>query len=89
MKKIKLACGLTCEVDERIANDFEVLWFLRKSDKDINYLFMALEKIFGSEATVDKLIECLKCEDGYVDNEKIGDVVTELFEQLGEDGKNS
>ncbi len=89
MKKVKLACGLTCEVDERITNDFEVLWFLRKSDKDINYLFKALEKIFGSEDTVDKLIECLKNEDGFVDYEKVGDVVTELFEQLGEDGKNS
>ena len=89
MKKGKLECGYSFKVDERVANDFEILWLLRKAGDDLNCLFEALEKIFGGKDEVDKLVQCLKDKDGFVETEKFGEVIPELFKKLGDDGKNS
>ena len=88
MREIELSCGYKGKIDERLANDFEVLWLLKKTDEDINCFFTVLEKIFGSEEEIEKLVECLRGEDGFVTNEAIGDAVTEALNALGEDGKN-
>ena len=88
MKKIKLSCGYEGKIDERVTNDFDILWKLRKVDKDLNCLFEVLNKLFGSDEEIDKLVECLKDEDGYVDNEKLTDAILETFNALGDAGKN-
>lgn len=89
--KGKLKCGYKFNVDDRIANDFEIAWLLRKATKEENdeFLYQALEKIFGGDDEIDKLVECLKDKDGFVDNANVGGVFEEIYLALGEAGKNS
>ena len=89
-KEVKLACGYKCKIDERVANDFDLLWKLRKMDDgDYNSIFDVLAKLFGDDDKIEKLMDCLRDKDGYVATDKIAEAIVEAINALGDDGKNS
>ncbi len=89
MKEIKLACGYEGMIDERVTDDFGLLWELRKADRgELGSIFNVLNKVFGDDENIESLMECLKEEDGIVPNEKLVDAILEALNSVGDDGKN-
>ena len=93
MKDIKLSNGFECKVDERIANDFELIQMLADAKKDVTVYPEVVLKIFGEKQT-KKLFESLR-KDGIVPTANLdgktysmADAVADAVMAAGGDVKN-
>lgn len=88
MKKITLECGLSLEIDERILNDMELVDDMAQADDgDPTGLSRLVLRLLGSDQR-KALYKQLRT-DGIVPTDKVLEAVKEIFEKLGEAGKNS
>lgn len=93
MKDIKLSNGFECKVDERIANDFELIQMLADAKEDATVYPKVVLKIFGKKQ-IEKLFESLR-KDGIVPTVNldgktysVADAITDAVMAVGGDVKN-
>lgn len=87
MKKIRLENGLNIEIQDNVTNNMELLDDLVDLDEGNGY---AISRIVGRILSKDekkKLYDHLRV-DGAVPVDKVVDAMKEIFDKLGEKGKN-
>ena len=89
MKKIRLDCGFTCEVDENLLDNMELVDALAEGrDGDALFISRICSLVFDKQ-TKKALYDHLRSEDGRVPVEDVNSAVIDLFNKLGTEGKNS
>lgn len=87
MKKGKTQCGFKYEIDEKLLDDMELIDALALAQgEDPTQLSVVVLKIFGAEQR-KRLYDHVR-EDGRVPVEKIANIISEVINSLGDDGKN-
>lgn len=88
MKKGKTNSGFKYEIDENIMDDMELVDALAAAQgDDPMQISVVVSKIFGPEQK-KKLYDHVRTEDGRVPIMSVADTIKEIFESMGEDGKN-
>ena len=86
-KKIELANGFKCTIDENVLDDMYFVDLLADADEKPYLLGRLAEKLFGKEQK-DKLYKHLETKDGRVPPTALSDAIEEAFNKLGEEEKN-
>lgn len=87
MKEIKLASGLTLSIDEGIMDDMEILDALAELEEGNGAAISKLcIRLLGADEK-KKLYDHLR-ENGRVKVTSVTAAITEIFQKLGEPGKN-
>ncbi len=88
MKKGKTQSGFKYEIDENILDDMELIDAMAAAQgEDPTQISTVVVKVFGTEQR-KKLYDHLRTEDGRVPVTDVANIITEILESLGDDGKN-
>lgn len=88
-KQGELANGFKWKVDDIVLDDMELLESLQKAQSDEPLeIVTVINKILGEDQK-KSLYDQIRGKDGRVPIDEATNCVLELFEALGEDGKNS
>lgn len=87
MKKIKLDCGAEISIDEKNLSNMELFEALVDVDEGDNMALVRIFRLLMSKEEKAALYDALR-EDGRVPIEKVVLALKELFEKIGESGKN-
>lgn len=88
MKKGKTTSGFKYEVDENVLDDMELIDAMAASQgEDPTQITVVISKIFGDEQK-KRLYDHVRTEDGRVPVADIANVIKEVIESLGDEGKN-
>lgn len=79
--------GFAFEIKDEVLDDMRLIELMAKSMENPMIFPNLIEKLLGSEQK-DALYKHLENEDGRVPVKAIADAVTDIFNQLGETGKN-
>ncbi len=83
---VKLSNGFECEVDETMFDNMELVDTVAEADEDATAVSALVKMIFGDRKKA--LYDSLR-EDGRVSVTAIVGAIKEVFEAVGEQGKNS
>ncbi len=87
MKKGKTQSGFKFEIDENVLDDMELIDAMAAAQgEDPTQISTVVRKLFGDEQR-KRLYDHVR-EDGRVPVSKVADIITEVIESLGDDGKN-
>lgn len=87
MKNIRLENGLNIEIQENALNNMELLDDLVDLDEGNGYAISRIVSRILSKEQKKKLYDNLR-EDGTVQVSKVVEALKEIFDKLGEQGKN-
>lgn len=88
MKKGKTESGFKFEIDEKVLDDMELIDAMAASQgDDPTQISTVVVKIFGADQR-KKLYDHVRTEDGRVPITEVANIITEIINSLGEDGKN-
>lgn len=87
MKKIKLDCGAEINIDEKDLGNMELLDELVAVDEGDTTALTHIFRLIMSKEDKKKLYDALR-EEGRVPVAKVVAALKELFDKLGEQGKN-
>lgn len=88
MKKGKTESGFKYEIDEKVLDDMELIDAMAASQgDDPTQISTVVVKIFGVDQR-KKLYDHVRTEDGRVPVTEVANIITEIINSLGEDGKN-
>lgn len=87
MKNIRLENGLNIEIQENALNNMELLDDLVDLDEGNGYAISRIVSRILSKEQKKKLYDHLR-EDGTVQVSKVVEAMKEIFDKLGEQGKN-
>lgn len=88
MKKGKTESGFKYEIDEKVLDDMELIDAMAASQgDDPTQISTVVVKIFGVDQR-KKLYDHVRAEDGRVPITEVANIITEIIESLGDDGKN-
>lgn len=88
MKKGKTESGFKWEVDEVVLDDMELIDAMAASQgEDPTQISVVIAKILGNDQK-KKLYDHVRAEDGRVPVSKVADIITEIINAIGDDGKN-
>lgn len=88
MKKGKTESGFKYEIDEKVLDDMELIDAMAASQgEDPTQISTVVVKIFGADQR-KKLYDHIRTEDGRVPVTEVANIITEIINSLGEDGKN-
>lgn len=87
MRKIKLDCGAEITVDERDLSNMELLDELVAIDEGDTTSLTRIFRLLMSKEDKKALYDALR-EDGRVPVAKVVEALKELFDKIGEQGKN-
>lgn len=88
MKKGKTESGFNYEIDEKVLDDMELIDAMAASQgDDPTQISTVVVKIFGTDQR-KRLYDHVRAEDGRVPISKVADIITEIINSLGDDGKN-
>ena len=87
MKKIKLQNGLSLEVKDNVMDNMELLDDLVELDEGNGYAISRVLNRVLEPAEKKKLYDHLR-EDGVTKVSKVVETMKEIFDKLGENGKN-
>lgn len=88
MKKGKTTSGFKYEVDENVLDDMELIDAMAAAQgEDPTQISIVVRKVFGMEQK-NRLYEHLRTPDGRVPLTDVANIITEVIESLGDDGKN-
>lgn len=88
MKKGKTESGFKYEIDEKVLDDMELIDAMAAAQgDDPTQISVVVVKIFGPEQR-KRLYDHVRTEDGRVPINEVANVITEIINSLGEDGKN-
>jgi hypothetical protein len=80
--------GFKFKIDERIADDLELLEDIARADKDVTVFPAVLERVLGEKQKA-ALYDHIRKEHGYVSTQATVDMFTEIMNLAGEATKNS
>ena len=89
MEKVKLKNGFTCEIDETILEDMELVEALADAEGANPLRIVDVVRTVLGEEQKKALYDHVRTENGRVPVDVITDCIMEIFENMGEDGKNS
>lgn len=88
MKKGSTTDGFKWEVDENVLDDMELIDAMAASQgEDPTQISTVVMKIFGADQK-KKLYDHVREKDGRVPISKVADIITEIINDIGDDGKN-
>ena len=88
MKKGKTNNGFKYEIDEKVLDDMELIDAMAASQgDDPTQISTVVVKIFGADQR-KRLYDHVRTEDGRVPITEVANIITEIIESLGDDGKN-
>ena len=88
MKKGKLKNGFEFEVDENVLDDMRLIDAMAEAqDENPTKFSKAILMVLGAEQR-DRLYEHIALENGRVPIEATSEALVEIFEAMGEEGKN-
>lgn len=88
MKKGKTASGFDFEIDENVLDDMELIDAMAASQgDDPTQISTVVIKIFGEDQR-KRLYDHVRTDDGRVPVTEVANIITEIIDSLGEDGKN-
>ena len=88
MKKGKTQSGFKYEIDEKVLDDMELIDAMAASQgDDPTQISTVVVKIFGADQR-KRLYDHVRTEDGRVPVTEVANIITEIIESLGDDGKN-
>lgn len=88
MKKGKTESGFKYEIDEKVLDDMELIDAMAASQgEDPTQISTVVVKIFGAEQR-KKLYDHVRDKNGRVPIGEVANIITEIINSLGEDGKN-
>ena len=88
MKKGKTKNGFKYEIDEKVLDDMELIDAMAASQgEDPTQISTVVVKIFGADQR-KKLYDHVRTDDGRVPITEVAEIITEIIESLGDDGKN-
>lgn len=88
MKKGKTESGFKFEIDEKVLDDMELIDAMAASQgEDPTQISTVVVKIFGAEQR-KRLYDHVRTEDGRVPINEVANIITEIINSLGDDGKN-
>ena len=88
MKKGKTENGFNYEIDEKVLDDMELIDAMAASQgDDPTQISTVVLKIFGPDQRT-KLYDHVRTEDGRVPITEVANIITEIINSIGEDGKN-
>lgn len=88
-KEITTKSGFKCKVDDKVLDDMELVDAMAAAQGDDPLqISVVVDKILGPDIK-KKLYDHVRAKDGRVPLEAATDEVVEIFEVLGDDGKNS
>jgi len=88
MKKGKTQSGFKFEIDEKVLDDMELIDAMAASQgEDPTQISTVVYKIFGADQR-KRLYDHLRTEDGRVPVTDVANIITEIIESIGDDGKN-
>lgn len=88
MKKGKTTSGFKYEIDENVLDDMELIDAMAASQgEDPTQISVVVSKIFGEEQK-KRLYDHIRTDDGRVPVTDVANIITEVIESLGDDGKN-
>lgn len=88
MKKGKTTSGFKYEIDENVLDDMELIDAMAASQgEDPTQISVVVSKIFGDEQK-KRLYDHIRTDDGRVPVTDVANIITEVIESLGDDGKN-
>lgn len=88
MKKGKTESGFKFEIDEKVLDDMELIDAMAASQgEDPTQISVVVVKIFGAEQR-KRLYDHVRDENGRVPIGEVANIITEIINSLGEDGKN-
>jgi len=88
-KEITTKSGFKCKIDDAVLDDMELVDAMAAAQgEDPLQLTVVINKILG-EKTKQKLYDHMRDKNGRVPVEATTNEIVEIFEALGDDGKNS
>lgn len=88
MKKGKTTSGFKYEIDEKVLDDMELIDAMAASQgEDPTQISTVVVKIFGEDQR-KRLYDHVRTDDGRVPITEVANIITEIIESLGDDGKN-
>ena len=88
-REITTKSGFKCKIDDVVLDDMELVDAMAKAQgEDPLQITVVIDKILG-EKNKEKLYDHLRAKNGRVPIEATANEVVEIFEALGDDGKNS
>ena len=88
-KEITTKSGFKCKIDDAVLDDMELVDAMAAAQGDDPLqLTVVINKILG-EKTKQKLYDHMRDKNGRVPVEATTNEIVEIFEALGDDGKNS
>lgn len=88
MKKGKTTNGFSYEIDENVLDDMELIDAMAEAQgEDPTQISVVVKKIFGTEQRT-KLYDHIRTEDGRVPVNDVAEMIKEIIESIGDDGKN-
>ena len=86
-KKIELANGFKCTIDDGFLDDIEFAELLADAEEKPYLIGKIAESVFGEEQKA-KLYEFLKAKGGRAKITDVNNIIEEVFNRLGEEPKN-
>ena len=87
-REITTKSGFKCKIDDVVLDDMELVDAMAKAqDEDPLQITVVVKKLLGEE-TKQKLYNHVRGKDGRVPVEATTNEIVEIFEALGDDGKN-
>ena len=88
MKKGKTKSGFSYAIDENILDDMELIDAMAMAQgEDPTQISTVVLKIFGEDQR-KKLYDHVRTKDGRVPVNDVAEIITEIIESMGDDGKN-
>ena len=88
-KEVTTKSGFKCKIDDAVLDDMELVDAMAAAQgEDPLQLTVVINKILG-EKTKQKLYDHMRDKNGRVPVEATTNEIVEIFEALGDDGKNS
>ena len=88
-KEVTTKSGFKCKIDKSVLDDMELVDAMAEAQGDDPLKFtIVINKILG-EKNKKKLYDHLRAKNGTVPIEATSNEIVEIFEALGDDGKNS
>lgn len=87
--KIELNCGISIDIEKEVFDDMQIVDLLAELEDGNGLAISKLSKLVFKPEDKQKIYNALKDGNGRIPVNKFADTFTEIFQKLGENGKNS
>ena len=87
--KIELNCGIWVNIEKEVFDDMQIVDLLAELEEGNGLAISKLSKLVFKPEDKKKIYEALKDEHGRIPVNKFTETFTEIFNKLGDSGKNS